>query len=182
MSTTNNDWKEGNLYFDFSGAISVISFDNHGLGHGMSGVMKAVDFVVEWSDQFWLVEVKDPENSNIPLDHRDKQRIDFFEKIKSKSLIYAELFPKFIDSLIYLGLNCGIPAKPMRYLTLIGLSSLTPEVLTVLSDTLERHYDGCLKGPDGGWSKGFSTKIFNLALWNREFPDCPVTRIVAADA
>ncbi len=95
MVDRNPDWREKDLYFDFSQAESVFSLDNHGRGHGMSKIMKAVDFVVEWQDEFWLIEVKDPEDSSIPLEHQDKQRADFFKKIQSKSLIYAELFPKF---------------------------------------------------------------------------------------
>ena len=169
------DWQEEDLYFDFSKAKSAVKFDSK--DHDLSRLMKAVDYVVEWEDQFWLVEVKDPENSNIPLRYQDKAGRDFFEKIQSKSLIYAELFPKFIDSLIYLGLDRGIPSKPMYFLTLIGLSSLVPAQLGALSNKLLQHYDGCLKGPTDGWSKGFSVQIFNLELWNRAFPQCPVTRI-----
>jgi hypothetical protein len=116
MATHNADWMEGDIYFDFSKAQSVLSLDNHGRGHGMNQWMKAVDFVVEWEDAYWLVEVKDPEHSRIPAQHRDTRKNHFLEKIDSKSLIYAELFPKFIDSLIYLGLNRGIPQKPLRYL------------------------------------------------------------------
>ena len=171
------DWQEGDLYFDFSKAHSVLVLDKHGRGHGMTKMMKSVDFVVEWEDQFWLVEVKDPESSQITQQYQDQAIIDFFEKIQSKSLIYAELFPKFVDSLIYLGLDRGIPAKPMHYLTLIGLSSLVPAHLRVLSNTLLQHYDGCLNGPTGGWSKGFSVQMFNLELWNRAFSHCPVIRI-----
>ena len=169
------DWQEKDLYFDFSNAESAVKFDSK--DHGLSKVMKAVDFVVEWKDQFWLVEVKDPEDSNIPPKYQDEKRKDFFEKIQSRSLIYAELFPKFIDSLIYLGLDHGIPGKSMYYLTLIGISSLKPSHFKALSDTLLQHYDGCLNGPTGGWSKGFSVQMFNLELWNRAFPQCPVTRI-----
>ena len=170
-------WQEKDLYFDFSKAKRVLAFDKHGRGHGMSHLMKAVDFVVEWENQFWLIEVKDPENSNIPEKYKDRNKREFFEKIQSKSLIYADLFPKFIDTLIYLGLDQGIPAKPMHYLVLIGISSLMPVHFKVLSNALLRHYDGCLSGPAGGWSKGFSIHMFNLFLWNKAFPYCPVSRM-----
>ena len=177
MMVHNDAWREEDLYFDFRKAKSVCSLDNHGLGHGMSRLMKSVDFVVEWETQFWLVEVKDPENSCIPLQHKRMQQDNFIEKIQSKSLVYNELFPKFIDSLLYLGLDRGIPAKPLRYLILISLSSLTPIDFNVLADTLLGYRDGYLLGPQTGWSKGFSVHLFNLEFWNKTFPYCPVTRV-----
>ncbi|MBF0124376.1 MAG: hypothetical protein HQL60_03465 [Magnetococcales bacterium] len=178
MTTPNPDWIEGDIHFDFSKARSVLSLDHHGRGHGLNRLMKAVDFVVEWEDAFWLVEVKDPDQSKIPSQHRDTQQSDFLEKMRSRSLIHAELFPKFIDSLIYLGLDRGIPAKPLRYLTLIGMTGLDPSYFTNLSAALLQHHDGCLRGPQpNGWAKGFSAHLFNLELWNRKFPDCPVTRV-----
>lgn len=183
MEIQNRDWIEGDIYFDFSQAASVLSLDDHGRGHGLNRLMKAVDFVVEWEDAFWFVEVKDPEQSRIPAQHKDTQQQDFLEKIRSGSLIHAELFPKFIDSLIYLGLNQGIPGKPMRYLTLIGLSLLEPVLFDNLSHALLNHHGGCLLGPPNGWTKAFSTHMFNLELWNRAFPKkCPVTRIGTAKA
>lgn len=175
-----DDWQEGDLYFDFREAKSVISLDKHGRGHGLTHVMKAVDFVVEWDDQFWLIEVKNPENSKIPREHRDQAKQEFFNKIESRSLISSELFPKFIDSLVYLGLDSGIPTKPMRYLTLIALASLTPVQCSTLSDALLSHSKSLLHGPKNGWSKGFSVHLFNLELWNRALPFCPVTRIGGA--
>ncbi|WP_319926544.1 hypothetical protein [Xenorhabdus littoralis] len=56
------EWIEGDLYFDFSKAQSVKKLDAKGTdGHGLSHLLKSVDFVVEWSNQLWLIEIKDPE-------------------------------------------------------------------------------------------------------------------------
>ena len=66
----NQQWREADLYFDFSGAIRADKFD--GPRHGLSHCMKSVDFVVEWQHQLWLIEVKDPENGSIPEQHRDE--------------------------------------------------------------------------------------------------------------
>ncbi|WP_130471951.1 hypothetical protein [Candidatus Magnetaquicoccus inordinatus] len=174
----NSEWQESGLYFDFSGAISVISLDNHGKGHGLSHILKAVDFVVEWDDEFWLIEVKNPENPTIPLEHQERNRQEFFERIESKLLIDEELYPKFIHSLQFLGLDSGIPSKPMRYLTLIGLSNLEPVHFSALADALKGHSKGLLQGPPRtGWSKGFSVHLFNLELWNRALPRCQVTPV-----
>ncbi|ABK43091.1 conserved hypothetical protein [Magnetococcus marinus MC-1] len=178
MTVPNQEWMEGELYFDFSQALSVISLDGHGQGHGMSHLMKAVDFVVEWEQELWLIEIKDPEKSTIPKQHRVAQLESFHQKLSSQSLLHAELFPKLIDSLIYLGLNQGISKKPMRYLTLIGMSSLQPPFLTVLKDALLNLHGGCLLGrPTKGWEKGFDVHLFNLELWNEWFPHCPASRI-----
>lgn len=49
---------ERTLEFDFSSADRAVRFD--GETHRMSHCMKSVDFLVEWSDEFWFVEVKDP--------------------------------------------------------------------------------------------------------------------------
>ncbi|MBF0261843.1 MAG: hypothetical protein HQL97_08435 [Magnetococcales bacterium] len=173
----NSEWQESGLHFDFTKAKSVISLDNHGKGHGMTKIMKSVDFVVEWDDEFWLIEVKNPENPDIAPERQDMAKRDFFEKIQSKSLIFSELFPKLIDSILFLGFDRGIPFKPMRYMALIGLSILEPAHFITLRDALEAHYDGCLKGPKDGWSKNFSVHLFNLELWNEKLPQCQVTRV-----
>jgi hypothetical protein len=173
-----NDWQESGLYFDFKGAKTVISLDKH--GHGLSHILKAVDFVVEWDDQFWLVEVKNPEDSEIPSQYKDKAIEKYFKKITTpSSSICDDLYQKFVDSLLYLGLDCGIPSeKPMRYMTLIALSALTPIQLSNLLYKLLAISNGLLQGPPKkGWSKGFSVHLFNLELWNRAFPQCQVTRV-----
>lgn len=173
----NSEWQESGLYFDFKEAKSVISLDNHGRGHGMTRIMKAVDFVVEWNDEFWLIEVKNPENPAIDPERKAQAIQEFLENIQSKTLIYSELFPKLIDSVLFLGFDRGIPSKPMRYMALIGVSFLEPAHFITLTDVLVAHYDACLKGPRDGWSKGFSVHLFNLELWNRALPQCQVTRV-----
>ena len=174
MAVRVTDWLENDLYFDFSNAQSAVKLDSN--DHGMTHKgLKPIDFVVEWPDQFWLVEVKDPENSNIPPQHQLRQKMDFAKKLQSGSLLKYELFPKFRDSLIYLGMDVGIPRKPLSYLTLIGLSSLDSAHLTYLSELL--YQTEWLQGPKRGWRKHFSARVFNLDLWNRVFPHCPITRI-----
>ncbi|MEO5367189.1 MAG: hypothetical protein H7831_12745 [Magnetococcus sp. WYHC-3] len=183
MATPNPDWTEGDIQFDFSKARTVISLDQHGRGHGLSHVLKSVDFVVEWDNDFWLIEVKDPENARIPVEHRKEQQQAFGKKMSSRSLIHAELFPKFIDSLIFLGLDRGIPPKPMKYLTLIAMADLGPAQLGPLQDALKNHHERCLLGPaPRGWSKGFSVFMFTLELWNERFPHCRATRVARGAA
>ncbi|MEO5368579.1 MAG: hypothetical protein H7833_00740 [Magnetococcus sp. DMHC-1] len=166
-------WQEGDLFFDFSKADSVIKLD--GPDHGLSHLrIKSVDFVVEWPDGYWLIEVKDPENSQIPEEKKISEKCAFLKKLQSKYL-FEDLHVKFMDSLFYLSLDQGIPKKPLYYFILIGISHLKPSMLKVLTQEMLAHHE-CLKGPKRGWSKGFSIAIFNLAAWRKHLPRCPVTR------
>ena len=62
---------EKELEFDFRDALNAIQFD--GYDHKMSHCMKAVDFLVEWDDEFWFVEVKDHSASTIPNQLRGRE-------------------------------------------------------------------------------------------------------------
>lgn len=169
------EWIEGDLYFDFSKAQSVRKLDKKGSeGHGLSHLLKSVDFVVEWSNQLWLIEIKDPENGMIPNHLKEREQTKFRRKLQSDHLINKELFPKLRDSLIYLSLEQGIVDKPMQYITLIGLSSLQPAELAGLQNKLW-HTDW-IKGPERGWKKPFKVHCMTVQQWNRVLTQCPVIR------
>ncbi|MCL7928409.1 hypothetical protein [Halomonas llamarensis] len=170
-------WCEADLYFDFSQARQVIKLDDHVAEAGLTHLLKGgVDFVVEWETQLWLLEVKDPENGAIPQQHRERQRRRFLEEMQSDGLIEEHLFPKLRDSLIFLGLEKGIVDKPMRYITLIGLSELDPAQLAGLRDKLWR--TEWVAGPRGrSWEKSFDVLALNIGQWNRLLTHCPIQRI-----
>ncbi|MCT8791688.1 hypothetical protein KZ389_02365, partial [Glaesserella parasuis] len=67
------DWIEGDLYFDFSNADKTLNFDNGGKGHGLQRVFKSVDFIVEDKDTYYLIEIKNPEDTNIPEKMKARQ-------------------------------------------------------------------------------------------------------------
>ena len=48
---------ERELVFDFTAALRAEHFDEE--ARKMAHCMKAVDFIVEWPDDFWFAEVKD---------------------------------------------------------------------------------------------------------------------------
>ncbi|MGJ0624507.1 hypothetical protein [Xenorhabdus bovienii] len=172
---THPEWVEGDLYFDFSKAQSVRKLDAKGPdGHGLSHCLKSVDFVVEWSNQLWLIEIKDPEHGAIPAHLRVKEQDRFRRKLQSDKLINEELFPKLRDSLIYLSLDQGIAERPMRYITLIGLSSLQPAELDGLQNKLWQ--TNWINGPERGWGKSFEVHCMTVQQWNRLLPQCPITR------
>lgn len=171
------EWREDDLYFDFSRARQVIKLDNRVAEARLTHLLKGgVDFVVEWETQLWLVEVKDPESGDIPEKHRDHQRQRFLGEMLSESLINKHLFPKLRDSLVFLGLEYGIASKPLRYITLIGLSDLDSAQLTGLRDRLWR--TEWVAGPrDRGWQKSFEVHALNIEQWNRLLTQCPIQRI-----
>lgn len=170
------EWCERDLWFDFSRAVEAYKFD--GIEHGMGHRLKAVDFVVEWPRQLWLIEVKDPESGSIPRSIQEEVRLGFLQKLESGTLIEKHLFPKLRDSLIYLGMDRGIAAKPLRYLILIGLERLDSPMLDSLKNRLWRQ--GWAAGPKRGWRKSFDVFMLTPSLWNRVLPYCPVTRISKA--
>jgi hypothetical protein len=176
----NHQWVENDLYFDFSKAKSAFKLDQSGHdGHGLSNFFKSVDFVVEWDNQFWLIEVKDPENGKIPARYKNEKQREFKSDIQSDKLIEKHLFPKFRDSLIYLSLDQGIPKLPLRYISLIGLESLEPAELSALKSALwDKEW---MKGPVRGWAKSFDVQCMNVSQWNRLLTQCPITRISQSD-
>ncbi|OTA19507.1 hypothetical protein Xbed_02363 [Xenorhabdus beddingii] len=172
---THPEWIEGDLYFDFSKAQSVRKLDAKGPeGHGLSHLLKSVDFVVEWSNQLWLIEIKDPENGMIPRHLKVKEQEEFRLKLQSDKLVNNELFPKLRDSLIYLSLEQGVADKPMRYIVLIGLSSLQPAELAGLQNKLWN--TEWIKGPKRGWKKSFEVHCMTVQQWNRTLTQCPIIR------
>jgi hypothetical protein len=167
---------ENDLEFDFRSALSVRRFD--GQNHGMSHELKAIDFIVEWPDEIWWVEVKDPENSRIPRRLKTRQLKNFVEKMKSKKLIQGELAPKLKDTLIYLGLHEGISDRPLKYMVVLGVSNLDPAIFSPFLTALNK---ACLiPGPNGKWSKGFDVLAFNVASWNARFTASPISRLGVA--
>lgn len=184
----NPDWQEQELYFDFSEAIRAIPIDDRQKGiacnypevksnhPSIPDLSHTVDFVVEWKDEIWFVEVKDPSATQIPPKYRGARLADFQEKLQSGSLFRDELFPKFHDSLIYWAMDERLPQKKFFYFALLEIPTLDVPLLSVLSDRFKAI--GFLKGPPRGWSKPFEARVLNLEHWNRLLGDrCPVRRI-----
>lgn len=165
---------ENELEFDFRSALNVVRFDDE-QKHGLAHCMKAVDFLVEWDDEFWFVEVKDPDCTRAS----EKERKKFKNTIKSKSLFSSVLGPKLKDSFLYLHLNKQLPEKSLKYFVLLALDSLQPEHLAPLSDSLQS--SSCLLGPDhSSWKNQYieSAIVFTEKTWNMKLAYCPVKRIV----
>lgn len=167
--------RELELEFDFRSAIKVEKFDNQD-EHGMSRCMKAVDFLVEWDDSFWFIEVKDPGCSTATSERQQK----FMKKVREGSLFTSILGPKLKDSFLYLHLDNSLPNKPMKYFVLLAIDSFTPEnLLGPLSDSLKR--SSCLREPhETPWNNSYidAAMVFTEKTWNENLSQCPVKRVV----
>lgn len=162
---------EGNIQFDFTRALSARKFDDS--DHGLSHCMKAVDFIVETKARTFFVEVKDPQHPSA----KRKNIAKFIKEMQSKKLIAKDLTYKGRDSYLYEWASDNIK-KPVLYLVLIALDTLTSAELIGLTDKLKQHIP--VDGPSGKpWPRKFihSCVILNLAEWNRRFAEFPATRI-----
>lgn len=168
---------EQDLEFDFRTAISSEQFDEQG-NHKMAHCMKAVDFLVEWPDEFWFVEVKDPSHSNIPAHLRAEKIREFVEKMQNRKLFSHELGPKLKDSFLYLYLGNKLPLKIMRYIVLLAVPYFEPGLMLFSVEELKR--STCISGPDNSvWENPYieDVLVFNEQSWNDYLPRCPVRRL-----
>ena len=173
-------WCERNLCFDFSKAKLAIKFDNpewHGVTHGG---LCAADFLVEWDDQLWLIEIKDPEST--PAAHREKAVKKFSHELEQKTLISKQLSPTLRDSLFYLWLENWDLNKPIHYFVVIGLESILPRSLSGLKHTFLKE-TWCSALEQRGWKQRLALNVdfFTVGMWQKHFPDCPLVRITEAE-
>ena len=159
---------EGNLQIVASGAVAARRFD--GPSHGLT-CMKAVDFVIELTDSYLFIEVKDPQDPAATQKRQER----FLADLKSGKLNQALKY-KFRDSFLY-EWALDRANKPIDYLVLIALDSLTGPELANRSDALRRELP--LVGPSSKpWARPFvrSCLVLNIDWWNRVFPQLPVSR------
>ena len=165
---------EGNLQIMLPSGATGRKFDDE-YAHGLSHCMKAVDFVVETADQLLFIELKDPENPQAAGANRQ----EFLAKFSSGQLD-ADLKTKFRDSFLYEQAADRV-RKPIKYLVLVGASTLSSAELLRRTEALKRQLP--LHGPRGQpWKKPFvaGCAVMNLAAWNKAFVQFPVSRVGTA--
>ena len=123
--------KEGELVFDFSAATTADQFDDENT-HKLSHCMKAVDFIVEWVNEFWFIEVKDPSNSKIPSEFKREKLREFIAKIDNETLFSNELGPKIKDSFLYLYLSQRLPPSLCSILLVFPLETISTDFCSEL--------------------------------------------------
>ena len=135
--------------------------------------MAAVDFVVEFADRYLFIEVKDPQQSPItPV----SDAVRYHEQLRSGEII-EDLKYKYRDSFLYEWAD-GRADKPVYFYVLIALNLLGEAGLLNRKQALERALP--LLGPGSTpWTRPIvgGCGIFNIASWNRTFPDYPARRL-----
>ncbi|MXY40314.1 MAG: hypothetical protein F4160_08410 [Rhodospirillaceae bacterium] len=161
---------EGNLRISFPQAAAVRRFDDS-QAHGLSHCMKAVDFIVEETDRVLFIEIKDPEHPR----SMDDDRQEFFDNFLSGRLDH-DLKYKFRDTFIYEWASENL-GKPLYYLVLIAIDSLTEPEILYFTDRLRQQLP---INRSQNWSKEIAEgcTIFNIRTWNRNLPEYRVERIV----
>lgn len=160
MTIQNQDWIEGNLYFDFSKADYSVNFDKSGKGHGLQQILSSVDFIVEDEKICYFIEVKNPESRHIP----ENLRIEKIEKFKEElqtEVLKKKLLEKFFDSISFQSLYKGFPSKKLVYAIIICISNLTEAEMLGLKTAIEKKIRGI------SWSNPFDILVFNIESWNR---------------
>ena len=161
---------ESNLQLTVDDAVAVWKFD--GPNHRLSHCMKAVDFIIEIPDCYQFVEFKNPQISGPAAQHLNKYIKEFNSGNLDKQFQY-----KYRDSFLYEWAS-GRADKPIDYLMLIAIDSLTPNHLLSRMQAMQQKMP--LRAPGNQpWSQTFvrSCSVFNIASWNRTFPNYPVTRL-----
>lgn len=161
---------ERNLQIKFPPDAMPRRFDDE--SHGLSHCMKAVDFIVELKDRYYFIEFKDPQNPGMSLEERNDYLMNFLTGIIDEDFKY-----KFRDTFLYEWASERAD-KPIFYLVLIALDTLTDAELLARTDDLKRKIP--LSGPSSGaWKRRFvaGCAVFNIAAWNKRMKNYPISRL-----
>ena len=156
---------EGDLRIDITDKADARRFDDEAT-HPLSHCMKAVDFIIEWEDRYWFVELKDPQNPNA----RKEARSQFFHKLL-RAQLDTDFVYKYRDTLLY-EWAAGRARKPITYIVLIALDGLDPPLLLTRQDDLRRKLPAAGQGaPD--WKHPLVTDclVLNMDAWNRHLSE-----------
>lgn len=161
---------EGNLQIIFPAAAKARKFDD--ASHGLSHCMKAVDFIAELKDRYFFIEFKDPHKPGVP----QKERDEYVKKFLAGS-IDEDFKYKCRDTFLYEWATERV-GKPIHYLVLVAIDTLTDAELLARTDDLKRKIP--LSGPaSGAWKRSFiaGCAVFNIAAWNKHMSAYPVSRM-----
>ena len=125
--------REGEIEFVFGDAWRAEKFDRRGV-RWPKGI-SPVDFVVEGKGEIVLLEVKDPSAARATPEQRQR----FAQDMQTRTLVHEGLVPKARSSYGFLHLMAR-DTKPMRFVVVIGVESLSIEPLLIeqLADRLRR--------------------------------------------
>ncbi len=166
----NQHFEEGELIFQFHGALHVEKLDAEGRPKPTG--MKLVDFVVEEEDRTLLIEVKDPSAGSVPA----KERRKYAQKLSGNELIKDQLVPKVRSSYTYLHLMKR-DRKPFLYVVVMGLDEYPDEKALLLGfkDRLLKNIRQEVHEP---WERKYIKDciVVTLGDWPRYFAQYPLLR------
>lgn len=145
--------------------------------HKLSHCMKAVDFIIEWKERLYFVEFKDLDNPKIPQKEKLKKQKEY-----ESGKIDSDLCTKYRDSLLYIRASGDI-TKDIHYIVILECAVFDTALLMQRADKLRQKLP--FNGPAGRpWPKPIAKgcNIMNMAMWNRIFPQFPISRISAIAA
>ena len=174
--------QENQLCFDFPGVLRAWHFDESRKARKLAGSWRSVDFVVDTDDYLFLIEVKDPGGPHVPQKNRDefcqniKDLKDSKDNDKVRDAFLGQYRDKFLHSLAFLGIDEGVPKKPLHYVIFI---SIDDSLLVPLADKMKKR--GIL-GHVKDWNKKFDVSVLNFTQWNKQmpqmFPHWKVRRVI----
>ena len=138
--------------------------------HKLLHCMKAVDFIIEFPTHICFVEFKDPEVSGAKPENAEK----YIRQFKAGEFDQT-LKTKFRDTWLY---EYGEKRceKPVYYLVLVAISSLTSVDLMRRTEALKRNIP--LLGPGGNkWPFAKGCAVMNIESWNKKIKHMPVSRL-----
>lgn len=162
---------KGDLKIEVKSVVNAWKFDEPST-HGLNHCMKAVDFIVERPNCYLFIEFKDPQAPRA-MGQNQQTFIQDFQSGK----IDEDLKYKYRDSFLYEWAS-GRAGKPIRFLVLVALNSLTTTDLGIRTDALKKKLPLQRSNP-GPWRRPFvqSCNVFNLKTWNQHNKDLPVSRL-----
>jgi hypothetical protein len=163
--------------FDFPDALDAFCFDEKDKTkphfHGLSHAMKAVDLVVELPTDYLFIEIKDFHAAD---DYDFKRALDAAQRTERQACfnhLRDVLKHKFRDTWLYRWAEGKID-KPIRYLCLLTLDNA---LLSVMNQELRRQLPVGRVGPRWNNALAQSCVVLNVARWNSNFPQWPVTQM-----
>lgn len=163
---------EGDLKIEIKGVVNAWKFDEPST-HGLSNCMKAVDFIVERPNCYLFIEFKDPQ---APGAIGRQQQQTFIQNFQSGK-IDTDFTYKYRDSFLYEWAS-GRATKPIHFLVLVALNTLTTSELGRRTDALKKNLP-LQRSKPSPWRFPFVQKcnVFNLNTWNQYNTDLPVSRL-----
>jgi hypothetical protein len=155
---------ERNLCFDFKNALKAFRFDEQNSSlpafHGLSHCMKAVDFIVEYKDKYFFVEIKDPPNTGV------------YASEDAKNDLIGDLVKKFRDTFLYRWAE-GELNKSVYYCCLVELENAHVQYIM---DKLKIQLP--TRNIPKRWKNPIAKEclVSNIDTWNKTFPEIRVTR------